>query len=340
MGFQLRLSLFLVVLIQIATKSLCACYYPNGDLAPDDIACSLSQGHSACCGADSICFANGLCFDVVSVNIARGSCTDQSWGSPQCPQICSDKNDPDERPGGGLPIFRCYDGSWCCGAVDFSCCTDGSSSLEIVGGSGFGVKLRPADLESAGLEASTLTITSTTTITTTRIITSGRNVVDTVTETESTTETATETTTVSDVDTITETESTTETTTVSGVVTVGSETLTSVSTIYLPTGGTGVETTITVYLPTGGAGAEASVTVYLPSGESDAEFEAQAESWEKKAMILGIVLGVLLAGALISLVWAGVKIFTLRRSLMIMNNGIVGEIEFLVGRMPSYYLDD
>lgn len=56
------------------------CYYPNGDIAPNDYACDLSIDVSHCCGVDAICLDNQMC-RFSSGEDLRGSCTDQTYGS-------------------------------------------------------------------------------------------------------------------------------------------------------------------------------------------------------------------------------------------------------------------
>lgn len=63
------------------------CYFPDGEtVAPVDYPCNASASVSPCCGPDSWCLDNGLCYH--SGIISRGSCTDQNWGVG-CAQYCS-----------------------------------------------------------------------------------------------------------------------------------------------------------------------------------------------------------------------------------------------------------
>ena len=75
-----------------------SCYYPDGSLALKDTPCT-SDTSTTCCGQGFACLENGICqvttlaqaFDPnlnPSINYYRGSCTDQSWSSPECPQFC------------------------------------------------------------------------------------------------------------------------------------------------------------------------------------------------------------------------------------------------------------
>lgn len=64
------------------------CYFPNGDIAPTDYACNISANVSACCGFDYICLDNKICQSISGDNL-RGTCTDQTWKSSNCPQFCT-----------------------------------------------------------------------------------------------------------------------------------------------------------------------------------------------------------------------------------------------------------
>ena len=56
----------------------------------DGVPCLDNAGDTPtpCCGPDSTCLTNGLCFD--GLTLYRGSCTDQSWTSDQCTKLCMD----------------------------------------------------------------------------------------------------------------------------------------------------------------------------------------------------------------------------------------------------------
>ncbi|KAL2216804.1 hypothetical protein M432DRAFT_645818 [Thermoascus aurantiacus ATCC 26904] len=63
-----------------------SCYWPNGDLAPDNwTPCPNSK---VCCTAGEMCLTNNLCYEA-NLNIAyRGACSDRSWSETYCPHIC------------------------------------------------------------------------------------------------------------------------------------------------------------------------------------------------------------------------------------------------------------
>ena len=77
------------------------CYFPDGSVAGRDTPCRAptSDQASACCAYSDICLDNNLCLGQNgSQSISRGSCTDQTWHSSECPQYCQD---------GKMPIFLC-----------------------------------------------------------------------------------------------------------------------------------------------------------------------------------------------------------------------------------------
>lgn len=80
---KLRCTLCILLLL-LALSSAQQCYYPDGSTS-DDVPCS-DGGDSSCCGADSFCMDNGLCFG--GGLVSRGSCTDKSWTSGACTAYC------------------------------------------------------------------------------------------------------------------------------------------------------------------------------------------------------------------------------------------------------------
>ena len=67
------------------------CYYPSGTSSSPDTPCHSDDRASACCAQTDTCLSNGLCLAQGGPElITRGSCTDESWQSPECPQYCSD----------------------------------------------------------------------------------------------------------------------------------------------------------------------------------------------------------------------------------------------------------
>lgn len=70
------------------------CFFPNGDLFVGDSPCFPNEEVSPCCGLDSgySCLTNGICYHLQKKKLARGTCTDRSWDSPNCPQYCTESS--------------------------------------------------------------------------------------------------------------------------------------------------------------------------------------------------------------------------------------------------------
>ena len=69
------------------------CYWPDRSIETSHIPCqaAASGKASACCPYWDICLDNGLCLPQVGNEVIwRGTCTDQSWQSGDCPQYCQD----------------------------------------------------------------------------------------------------------------------------------------------------------------------------------------------------------------------------------------------------------
>lgn len=101
------------------------CYYPNGDTAPQDTPCTDATAQSACCGEGYACLSNGICEATGdelqkpdASTYVRGSCTDQTWRSSDCPNFCVNSEYDDTAGGEGMGkcvgttavLFYCIDG--------------------------------------------------------------------------------------------------------------------------------------------------------------------------------------------------------------------------------------
>lgn len=128
------------------------CYYLDGHtLSTVDTPCDSSTRVSACCGPDSICLDNGLCFDAGVYS--RGSCTDSGWSEP-CNKVCADKF-----PQGGMALTPCSIGTrlFACDLPNLEDSSQGNclDNFTITGGSQF--VMRPEQLVNLGIsEALTL----------------------------------------------------------------------------------------------------------------------------------------------------------------------------------------
>ena len=105
-----------------------SCYYPNGDPSiENDIPCNTS-GDGPCCPDQWQCESNGLCFLENEGYYGRYTCTDQTWQSSSCPQICTHgifqfilartemklTEDVDLTANGNEAVLECTSGSYCC----------------------------------------------------------------------------------------------------------------------------------------------------------------------------------------------------------------------------------
>lgn len=129
-------SIICSIQAQSTTKQ---CYYPNKSTSTTDTPCDANADVSACCSPGDLCLANGLCLNYG--RLSRGSCTDSTFSSSQCPQICL--NYPQ-----GCPITPCWGPN---GAGLFACgfpqipgdgrgdCQNASFSIPL---SGFRIALR------------------------------------------------------------------------------------------------------------------------------------------------------------------------------------------------------
>ncbi|KAI1487172.1 hypothetical protein F5X96DRAFT_672898 [Biscogniauxia mediterranea] len=131
-----------VALLAIFTRATATCYRPDGSTV-DDVYQPFDESaeFSACCrpagttyNADHSDDDNdddendgdartslGLCAGP-GMQLRRGSCTDPTWTSPACLNICADGEyaTADE-----VEITTCDDGSLCCGADNADCCARG-----------------------------------------------------------------------------------------------------------------------------------------------------------------------------------------------------------------------
>ena len=105
-----------------------SCYYPDGSPSiENDIPCDTS-GYGPCCPDQWLCESNGLCYLENEGYYGRYTCTDQTWQSSSCPQICTHgifrlllartemklTRDVDLTAGGNEAVLECTSGSYCC----------------------------------------------------------------------------------------------------------------------------------------------------------------------------------------------------------------------------------
>ena len=93
--------------VAVDSESLEAlCYDYDGTIVANDTACKPFNAQSFCCGRLFACLDNGMCTSQYTYNLfgsppdypawVRGSCTDPSWESSECPRFCIGKT-----PSGG-----------------------------------------------------------------------------------------------------------------------------------------------------------------------------------------------------------------------------------------------
>jgi hypothetical protein len=104
------ITLLIVSLLPFTTAT---CYFPDGTIPRQDTPCR-SSGFSTCCGAGYACLSNNLCMltkhvanpiEGQSIHV-RGSCTDESWNSEFCPNICVTPSN-DDNWSGGMGVNKC-----------------------------------------------------------------------------------------------------------------------------------------------------------------------------------------------------------------------------------------
>lgn len=151
MGLKALFSYTLVSTF-IATSIAINCYNPNGsdrnldsDVAEGTVLytpCSQVTKFSMCCrqpneGGD-VCRPDGLCQGFASdgsLPIWRESCTDRSWQSPYCLNLCTTgiNEDGNNNQAGDTIVIQCKDDSWCCGPTNSTCCERGDGKWIVNG---------------------------------------------------------------------------------------------------------------------------------------------------------------------------------------------------------------
>lgn len=105
------------------------CFYPNG-IQSSGSPCFPDQAVSPCCGPGFICLSNGLCQPgpdtrrSYQYTVYRSSCTDRTWNSTDCPQVCLGSSDTLDA---GQGLATCgTGGSYCCGR-GYDCCSNATN---------------------------------------------------------------------------------------------------------------------------------------------------------------------------------------------------------------------
>lgn len=142
----------LLILLSISLRLVAAvCYYPDGSVSPQDTACLNNGDNSTCCGQGYACLSNNIC-EATGDEIkkpgaslyVRGSCTDPTWRSNNCPQFCIN---PDyDLLSGGMGIAKCanttLDEYYCIDGLDDT--VDCSSETDVLFFQGTLIELAPS----------------------------------------------------------------------------------------------------------------------------------------------------------------------------------------------------
>ncbi len=94
MANSASLARVLLLLTSILSHVSANCYNRNGTdrNGPTGVGvykpCNLNTEHSMCCAITDHCRPDGLCTDSAGATLWRESCTDQSWKSPNCVNLC------------------------------------------------------------------------------------------------------------------------------------------------------------------------------------------------------------------------------------------------------------
>ncbi|KAI0505583.1 hypothetical protein F5B22DRAFT_627014 [Xylaria bambusicola] len=83
--------------------------------------------YSSCCRLDGdpkqrdYCTTSGLCLSTLDNVLRREFCTDKTWKSPACVNVCTD---PKNRGSSNdsVVMTQCPDGTYCCGQNELGCC--------------------------------------------------------------------------------------------------------------------------------------------------------------------------------------------------------------------------
>lgn len=69
------------------------CYFPTGVRDVNSWACNKTAyangDGTACCSAGDTCMGNGVCYQGWTGIMYRQSCTDRTWGSPNCASVAT-----------------------------------------------------------------------------------------------------------------------------------------------------------------------------------------------------------------------------------------------------------
>ncbi|KAE8441298.1 hypothetical protein EG329_005528 [Mollisiaceae sp. DMI_Dod_QoI] len=129
--------LFVFLSFLLAAADPLSCYYPNGDIAPNDTPCdptANATNATFCCGQGYACLSNMICMSTPAVTgwngaalYSRGSCTDQTWEG-SCPWFCVQNSDSNSED-----MIKCpstTQDSYCCSSISLCDCESGDSTID------------------------------------------------------------------------------------------------------------------------------------------------------------------------------------------------------------------
>lgn len=128
------------VFLAFARFSTQMCYHVDGSERAEDVPCQ-NNVNSTCCGHSYVCLSNNICMvpdgtpvDDGGTKYVRGTCTDPTWTSPDCPLFCTNGNYDDLAGGEGMAKCDNTDQDWyyCIDGQTTNCST-GLNILEFSG---------------------------------------------------------------------------------------------------------------------------------------------------------------------------------------------------------------
>jgi hypothetical protein len=163
------------------------CFYPDGSQAQSDYACNLTAEHSFCCAIGYNCLDNKICVAEGYSDWNRGSCTDKTWNSPDCPRFCMDFSSS-----GGSWLVNCGEKDVCCydTLAEFpnDCCSanlTGQNPVSMLPG-----EPTPFTLITSGASTQTRSLSSSSSSSSTATSTTSSNTASTTTSSTGTTSTS------------------------------------------------------------------------------------------------------------------------------------------------------
>ncbi|KAK1759938.1 hypothetical protein QBC47DRAFT_117571 [Echria macrotheca] len=156
-------TIHLGILLLVSSASA-ACFYPDGTVA-QDTPCTDTTAQSSCCGTGYACLGHSSSFFLCQATgdefqkpggsqFVRGSCTDKSWRSSNCPNVCVDPNRDNIGGGNGVAACPRSDALFYCISTGLGVenCTTGFNLIDFFG--------EPSVLTTIGIAPSTTSLVS------------------------------------------------------------------------------------------------------------------------------------------------------------------------------------